>query len=296
MNFLSHIIGLIAPTAYAVTVTDAINTAGNGLAPTVGTGTFGSIVNTVAASFIPIINTAGSLAIVIAGFFLTVTGNENQSTTAKRVFVGGIVSIVLVNVGTAFVSALITGGFSVSPTTLLPTGTTILTAPAGAGNIISAEAIGLMDFVAVPLGIICVLMIIASGIRAIANFGSEDGIAQLRRTVIFVVAGFMLVASRVFLAGTVTITGLTATASPTNIISRMVYYTSAVFVLLITVAVGMLIYAGILMIANVGNEDGYSRAKSLIIRVAIGFIVLLGSGGIVIFFMNAICAGAGPCG
>jgi hypothetical protein len=295
VDLLLSVIGLIAPSAYAVSVTDAINIAGSGLVSTVGTGTFGSIVNTVAASFIPIINVAGSLAIIIAGFFLTITGNEAQATTAKRVFIAGIGGIVLVNVGTAFVSALITGSFTVSNTTLVPTGTTILTNPLGSGGIISAEAVGLLDFVAVPLGIVCVLMIIMSGVRAIANFGSEDGVAQLRRTVIFVVAGFMLVASRVFLAGTVTFTGLTAAATPGNIISTMVYYTSAVFVLLLTLAFGMLVYAGILMIANVGNEDGYSRAKSLILRVAIGFIVLLGSGGIIIFFVNAICNGTGPC-
>ncbi len=295
MHILWNIMGFIAPSAYAVTVTDAMNTAGAGLAATVGTGTFGSIVNTVAASFIPIINVAGSLAIIVAGFFLTISGSETQATTAKRVFIAGIASIVLVNVGTAFVSALITGGFSVDPSSLVPSGITIITNPAAAGNIISAEAIGLLDFIAVPLGIICVLMIIMSGVRAIANFGSEDGVTQLRRTVIFVVAGFMLVASRVILAGTVTFSGITATATPTNIIGRMVYYTSAVFILLVTVAIGMLIYAGILMIANVGNEDGYSRAKSLILRVAIGFIVLLASGGIVFFFTKAICNGALTC-
>ncbi len=285
---------MVSP-AHAVSVTDAINIAGNGLGDG-GGSTIGDLVNSVAGSFEPIIIVAATLAIFISGFFLTVTGNESQVTTAKRVFIGSIAAIVLVNVGTAFVNALISGGFSVDPSSLLPSGTTILSNPLGSGGIISAEALGLLEFIAAPLGIICVLMIIISGVRAMANFGSEDGVTQLRRTVLFVVIGFALVASRVILGGTVTFSGLLAIAAPTNIITRMVFYISRIIGVLVTLAIGIIVYAGILMIANIGSEDVYSKAKGLIIRVAIGLIILLASGGIVIFFMNAICAGAGPCG
>ncbi len=293
---LAHIIiGMLVDAAYAVTIMDAANTAGAGLLSGGGM-TFGGIVGSVASSFIPVINVAASLAIVIAGFFLTVTGNENQSTTAKRVFISGIAAIVLINVGAAFVDALILGGFSVDPSTLAPSGTTILTAPLPSGGIISAEALGIMDFIAFPLGILCVVMIIISGVRAIANFGSEDGVTQLRRTVLFVVAGFILVASRVFLGGFVTFSGLTATAAPTNIITKMLDIVSDIIGLIVVLAVAMLVYAGILMIANVGKEDQYAKAKGLIIRVAIGLIILLASGGIVRFLKQAICNGAvGPC-
>ena len=295
MNILLRIMEWMVSPAHAVSVTDAINIAGNGLGDG-GGSTIGDLVNSVAGSFEPIIIVAATLAIFISGFFLTVTGNESQVTTAKRVFIGSIAAIVLVNVGTAFVNALISGGFSVDPSSLLPSGTTILSNPLGSGGIISAEALGLLEFIAAPLGIICVLMIIISGVRAMANFGSEDGVTQLRRTVLFVVIGFALVASRVILGGTVTFSGLLAIAAPTNIITRMVFYISRIIGVLVTLAIGIIVYAGILMIANIGSEDVYSKAKGLIIRVAIGLIILLASGGIVIFFMNAICAGAGPCG
>jgi hypothetical protein len=139
-------------------------------------------------------------------------------------------------------------------------------------------------------------MIIISGVRAIANFGSEDGVTQLRRTVLFVVAGFILVASRVFLGGFVTFSGLTATAAPTNIITKMLDIVSAIIGLIVVLAVAMLVYAGILMIANVGKDDQYAKAKGLIVRVAIGLIILLASGGIVLFLRQVICNGAvGPC-
>ena len=283
MQTAALLTGMLVDPAYAaVTVTDAINIAGANL-NTGGGSNFGGIVGSVASSFIPLINVAGSLAIVIAGFFLTVTGNETQSTTAKRVFISSIAAIVLINVGAAFVNALISGGFSVSPTTLAPSGTTILTAPLSSGAILGAEALGIMDFIAIPLGILCVIMIIVSGVRAIANFGSEDGVSQLRKTVLYVIAGFILFGARYTLGGTVTFSGLTATAAPANIISTMIFVVSRIIGLIVVLAIGMLVYAGILMIANVGKEDQYAKAKGLIMRVAIGLIVLLASGGIVIF-------------
>ncbi|OGJ64577.1 hypothetical protein A3F36_04470 [Candidatus Peribacteria bacterium RIFCSPHIGHO2_12_FULL_55_11] len=58
------------------------------------------------------------------------------------------------------------------------------------------------------------------------------------------------------------------------ILNRIYFY---VFIL----AVVMIIYAGILMIVNIGKDEQYSRAKSLIIRVAIGLLVIVASGGIV---------------
>jgi hypothetical protein len=295
MQLAALLIGMLADPAYAVTITDAMNTAGANL-PTGGGSNFGSIISTVAGSFVPLVLTAGSLAIIIAGFFLTVTGNETQVATGKRVLIAGIAAIILVKVGPAFLSALIGVGFSVTPGTLAPSGTTILSNPLGSGGIISAEALGIIDFIAVPLGILCVVMIIISGVRAIANFGSEDGVTQLRRTVLFVVAGFILVASRVFLGGFVTFSGLTATAAPTNIITKMLDIVSAIIGLIVVLAVAMLVYAGILMIANVGKDDQYAKAKGLIVRVAIGLIILLASGGIVLFLRQVICNGAvGPC-
>jgi hypothetical protein len=287
MLILPQAIGLFVPSALALTVSDAINTVGSRL-PDGGGRNFGGITFSVTSSLIPVIVVAATVAVTIAGFFLTVTGNENQATTAKRVFIAGIAALALVNVGSTLVNALIGTGFNFSNTTLHAVGTTVLTAPLISGNKIGAEVTGFLDFLAIPLGIICVIMIIISGVRAVANFGSEDGAAQLRRTVIFVVMGFILVLSRYTLAGTVTFSGLTATAAPGNIIGRLVFYTTRMLSYIIILAVGVLVYAGWLMVVNIGKEEQYGRAKDLMLRVAIGIIVVFASGGLIIFFAGII--------
>lgn len=286
MHPLLSIIEKLVPAALALTITDAMDTVGGAL-PT-GGGNFGDIAFTVATSFTPIILAAAVLAVMISGFFLTVTGNENQQTTAKRVFISGVAAIILVNVGATLRNALISGGFGFSNTSLTPSGSTILTDPLTSGRTIGLEATGLLDYLAIPLGIICIIMIIVSGVRAIGNLGSEEGVTQLRRTVIFVVTGFIIVLTRYRLAGTVTIVGTTVVATPTNIIDVMVTIGRRILSLILVLAVAVLVYAGALMVVNIGNDEQYGQAKNLMIRVAIGFIVLAASSGIAAFLAGII--------
>jgi hypothetical protein len=51
-----------------------------------------------------------------------------------------------------------------------------------------------------------------------------------------------------------------------------------------TLAVAVIVYAAFLMIINVGNDEQYTRAKGIIIRVILGIIVILASAAI----LNAI--------
>ena len=45
--------------------------------------------------------------------------------------------------------------------------------------------------------------------------------------------------------------------------------------LITTVAVGILVYAGLRMVISYGKEDEFTAAKSLAIRVVVGLIVVL---------------------
>lgn len=260
--------------ASAFTVSDAINAVGPTL-PTGGGANFGGIILAVAQSFIPIAAVAATLAMTFAGFLMAFTGNENQTTTAKRVFISSLVGLALINIIPVFARSLISATF--------PTGgPTILSSPFVAGNDIAAEALGLVNFLEIPLGILCVIMIIISGVRAIANFGSEDGVAQLRRTVLFVIAGFILVYSRSLL-GLGIVSG-----SPASIINVILTTLNRIIALAIVIAIGMVIYAGILMIVNIGKEDQYSKARGLILRVGIGLVIMIASAGIVMLLTSIV--------
>ena len=257
---------------FAFTVSDAINAVG----PTLPTGgSFGEIIRTVAESFIPFAAVAAALAMTMSGFFMTITGNENQTTTARRVFISSLAALALINIIPTFSSLLISPTFPSGGSTILSASTTV-------GGAMAAEALGLVAFLEIPLGILCVIMIIVSGVRAIANFGSEDGVTQLRRTVLFVVAGFILVYTRSLLG-----LGIVA-APPASIISVILATLNRVIGLTIVIAVGMLVYAGILMIANIGKEEQYSKAKSLLLRVGIGLIIMVASAGIVMLLASIV--------
>lgn len=290
MKLLFILIGILAAIlsepALAATVSDAIDAVGVGSGlnkpdlPSFNGAGFGGILYNVAYSFIPIAATAALLAMTIAGFFLALSGSETQATTARRVFISSLTGLALLNLVNVFASSLISG---------TPGGPTILTDPWRAGNIIAGEARDLIAFLEVPLGILCVVMIIISGIRAIANFGSEDGVAQLRRTVLFTVAGFILVYMRSILVGGTLLSGPgIADGSPSSTIHVILLILKQIYFYAITIAIVMIIYAGILMIVNIGKDEQYSKAKGLIIRVAIGLLVMMASGGIVYLLSSIV--------
>ncbi|TSC59552.1 MAG: hypothetical protein Greene041662_424 [Candidatus Peregrinibacteria bacterium Greene0416_62] len=285
MTSLAFLTGIILATlwgdsALAMDVSGAIAAVGPTLSA--GGGNFGGIVKSVAESFIPLVAGAALLAMTISGFFLAISGNEQQTTMARRVFLSSLAGLALINLASIFASSLISNTFSVDPATLAPGGSSILSNPTGSATNIQTEALGLVAFLEVPLGILCVIMIIISGIRAIANFGSEDGVAQLRRTVLFVVAGFILVFSRISLG-----TGI-ASGSPTNIINLLLSTVTKIIAFAGAIAFGMIVYAGVLMVVNIGREEQYTKAKTLILRVGIGLIIIFASGGIVYLLTSLV--------
>lgn len=256
--FGTALVTRIVPAAFAMTMREAIHLVAPTL-PSGGGNNFGDILKSVAISFSPIVVWAAALAMTFSGFFLALSGNENQATTARRVFISSLTGIALLSVIPIFASNL----------------RTILASPTAAGSNIAAEVLGLVTFLEVPLGILCVIMIIISGVRAIANFGSEDGVAQLRRTVLFIVAGFILVSTRSLLGLGV------ASGNPASITNVILTTLNRIISLTFIIAVGMIVYAGILMIVNIGREEQYSKAKGLILRVGIGLVIMIASGGIV---------------
>jgi hypothetical protein len=234
-----------------------------------GTGEFGSQFLQVALSFAPLVSIIAVLGLTIAGYFMTITGSENQSQSAKRVVISGLSAVILLNLATVM-GASYTG---------------VLSDPTGAAATLSNEARSVLTFLEIGLGSICVLMIIVSGIRAITNYGSEEGVTQLRRTVIFVIAGFILAYTRTLLGAGI------ATGLPTQVLNVIISTTSRIISFTLIIAVAMIVYAAFLMIVNVGKEEQYSKAKGLILRVGIGILVLLTCVAIVVIFVGLVPGG-----
>jgi len=236
----------------------------NTVAPQLGTpgGTeAGGIAIWLASLFKPMINSIALIMVIASGLVMVFSQNEEHGTAARRTILGGIIAIILVNIAepirNAFYGSGDVGGISF-------------------GEGLYEEIIGVADWIATPAAVIAVLMIIVSGIRAVVTYGSDNGVAQLRRTVIAVIIGFTIVGIRLGIQQSLTDTG--ESSAFTEVIVNAV---NAFLGFLGIIAVIVIVIAGIMMVLNIGNDDQYKKARDLILRVAIGLIVIIASAAIV---------------
>ncbi|MDB4978526.1 MAG: hypothetical protein JWM56_712, partial [Candidatus Peribacteria bacterium] len=159
--------------------------------------------------------------------------------------------------------------------------------------IISTEVAGLINWALVLVAVIAITMMIISAIQAIATSFNEDGTAKLRRTVLSVAAGIFII----ILRGVITrVFGLTPAGegiSPVNPTpNALIAVDAAVSIVrfflgfLGIIALGIVIYAGILMIFNLGDEGRVTKARELLYRAGIGLVVILVSLAIVSFVIQ----------
>ena len=249
--------------AYEYDASEGIQAAaGGGL--TLFVGNFGEIIKGIASRFLPLVTGIAILMLVASGLAMAFSQSEGQATTARHTLIGSVLAIGLAYLADVIRNALTPGGFTFG----------------GGGFIfgdLSPEIIGIADWVSSIAAVVAVLMLIVSGIRAVTNYGSDEGTAQIRRAAIAAIAGFTII----FLRGTIK-EALVDTMSPgllvSNVIVRIV---NAVLGFVGLLAVIFIIIAGIMMIVNVGNDEQYQKAKSLILRVAIGLLVIIASAAIV---------------
>jgi len=237
---------------------------------TIAAGTeAGTIATTIASLFIPVINTIAVIAVVIAGSSLAFAQSDEQVNIARRTFVGSLVAILIVNSAWVIRDAFIGPG-----------GAGIIQDPEGAAAFLGAEVVNIIDWVENTIAVIAVLMLIISGTRAVFSYGMEDQIPHLRFMLFSVIAGVTLIAFKVVFVESIVVTG-----EPSGIISGVIQITNALLAFIALAAVVVIVIAGIMMVMNIGNDEQYKKARDLIIRVAIGLLVIIMSLAIVnIFF------------
>tara|TARA_Y100000310_G_scaffold345583_1_gene466915 strand:+ start:4191 stop:5039 length:849 start_codon:yes stop_codon:yes gene_type:complete len=212
-----------------------------------------------------------AIAVVViarAALLLIVEQSEGELANFKKQIISAIVAIVLIFIANPISNALFGGGND------------LLSNPGSAAGGIKTEFMEIIDLIEEPIAVVAVIMIIVSGIRAIINWGSSDGITQVRRTIISILIGiFLIVAKGDF------VNAFLNTHTPDPIIDRVNHYVIIALGFVTIVAVAVMIFAGFLMIVNVGKDEQYQRAKGIIIRVAIGLIVILASVGLATVFL-----------
>lgn len=235
---------------------------------------FGGIAQFVAQSFLPFMNVIAVLTIVISGTLSVVSQDENRISATRKVVAGALTAIVLVNLASAIAKALFDEFNYLNGAT-----------PGNGSQYLVDEIFGLLSWIEQPVMILALLTIVISGIRTLISFGGEKGLNELRSTIISVIFGIVLIVVKVVVSKAVV---FDRTAIALNQIG--INLTITVLLYMGLIAVIMIVIAGIYMIVNVGNDEQYTRAKNLLIRVITGLFVIVVAGTLALFIASTFVA------
>jgi len=259
LALLEFLLAIPSASAQAPTIDQVVNLIAG---PIGGMGAipneFGGIAQFVSQSFLPFINVIAVVTIVISGILSVIAQDENRIASTRKVVIGALTAIVLVNGSAAIASSLfaefnyLNGG-----------------GPGLGSPILVAEIFGLISWIEQPVMILALLTIVISGIRTLVSFGGDQGLTQLRNTVASVIFGIILIIIKFVVSDVVV---YSRTADALNQIG--INLTVQVLMFMGLIAVVVIVIAGIYMIVNVGNEEQYTRAKNLLFRVVIGLVVI----------------------
>ena len=257
---LAGILSSFAPKAYAQDILGVIDIVSGRLSGfTTDTGEFGDIAGEIALSFLPLLNGIAILTIVIAGLLAVIAQDENRIQNARFTVVSAIIALVLINATGAIADAYLTA-FDYDGSA----------DPVEGARIVSEEILGFVRFMEVPLAIIAVMVIIISGIKAVIDYTGEKGLTQFRGTFFSILFGVIIILAKNVLANAIVIE---RRPDPIVEVAMDIAFTIVGYIALIAFIV--IVIAGIMMIANLGNEEQYTKAKTLIVRVILGIVIIL---------------------
>lgn len=262
----------VAHAAGGTGLSGVISSVGDGMATTFS-GTFWSggvpgiadgIVSVIWGIILPI----GTFLVVRAGMSLILSEDEGKLSTAKRTISATLIGIILIRISQQLVLSFYGDGGGSGGLT------------GGGQSTLQDTIYGLANWFLVTMAALGTLMIIVSVIRAIGSFGKEEELTNVRQTIFGVASGVIMISLLPAIKLTLGVRDLTAldVNAPVNATAIVVEITGIVsnlLVFLALIAVAVIIYAGVRLIVNFGNDDEYSKSKSLIVRSLIGLIVIM---------------------
>lgn len=217
-------------------------------------------------SFMPLWTAAGSLVLVIAGFTLMISQDEGAISKAKTAIIAVVVGGAMIAISPTFIDALYHPGVIALPPFSLA---------------IELESLGFASWMAAIAATAGVIVVIVTVIRAVASFGDEDSYAKARSSLMYAAFGLLMIGAGIVIQNT--FFGL---RTPAPLIAFVFLKLSLVLIVIVLIAVAIIVYAGIWMIVNFGNEEYFTYGKSLLIRAIIGLCVVSASYALVNFVLN----------
>ncbi len=208
----------------------------------------------------PIVVVIGAFATIITGLTLVSTSDESYMQKAKGALIAIITGMFLVRLAPTMVrvfyeqQALLTFGTGVNPNY----------------DNVTVELVGIAQWFEMLAITVAVFTIILAAFRAIASFGSESAHQAVRRSVLHGIGGILVI---IFI-GVIRIV-FYADRRPNVLIQEIFFRVNIVLGFVAIVMIGIIIYAGLLMVLSVANEGNNEKAKGIIFRAIIGLIVVL---------------------
>jgi hypothetical protein len=223
--------------------------------------------------FLTIIDIVAIVTIIRSGLRLVYRPEEEQLTRSKRVIASSIAAVMLAHLTQRLVESF----YDVSSIGL----------PTAGACTLATEIYGIIRWAEVLVATVAILIIIISGLKTVISYGSEEGTTQLRKTVFAVIAGCLVIVLSTVIRAALGITedcsAILGSPDAIPIVSKIIEIISGLLSFLALVAVCISVYAGIMMIANFGSEEEFTKSKSLLFRMVAGLIIVLVSLSLVNF-------------
>ncbi len=223
--------------------------------------------------FRPLLTIIGVLAMTIAGLRMMIAQDDDVLNKSRAVMSACIAGIVLAYLIDPFLAAFYGQSGSVQRGGM-----------AQGAAIFSTEVTGVIEWALTIAASLSVLMIIISAVRALkySFVTTEEGVSHMRKTVISVVCGIVLLVIRFALADSLA----NDVNNPHSIISVGVAIAVFIMSFFCLAATCMVIYAGVQLVISWGNEEAYTKAKTILTRSLFGMIVFFSSLAIIRFVVE----------
>ncbi len=276
MNLTLFLAGLLldAPKAYAVLEYGKTGASQVGRLAGSNLGGFGDISAIIALNALPFVNGVAIIVIMIAGLLAVVAQDENRIANARKVTAMSLIGIVLLNI-----AAQIRSGFMTAfDFDAVGSGGAV----AGA-SIISAEILGFIQFAETPLAIIAIITILSYGLKALLDYGGEQGQQSFKKAVFSVLMGILLIVIKFAVTSAIVETG-----NPAGLVGPAVSTLFTIVRYVALIAVVVIAFAGIYLVVNLADESRAQKAKGIIISVAAGLIFMLVISGLLAILIDGI--------
>lgn len=204
-----------------------------------------------------------TLVIVIAGFTLMLSHDEGQLQKANKTIIGVVIGGVIITL------MLLLGGNYATLISFFYNGTASFNVLSGLPAV-QLQTEGVASWLMSMAVVGAVVMIIVGMLEAVFSFGADEGAYTKIRTAIL----HIILALLVMIAAKIIREVFFVIHEPSPLMAFMLGKLLIVLGIITLIAVAILIYAGVRMITSFGREDDFTAAKSLLIRVITGLIVI----------------------